>query len=512
MLFLLFSLALSVCCAQLTITVHVKSAQMADIVIMGSIPVTGGPAVANADRFFLLGAPNSLGPFATVDASNQWVQPPDMANTGEYVWSGSQDLRSGNGIQNIQSNGALSIGRLVVRYLADLAEGETVDGIIPSVTLPSTTAFTFRTDFGTSGDVRWSVPGGPTIGTWTVEDAIPATMVNFVIRKLSEIDADIVVDGTLPVDVPPPNADMRFYLGRTGADNLFAGDVSSMSQERWTQPPGTITGPYTSTMSQALSQGNQYLNPGAAAGFVIRFAQMLTIGDVYSGTISGVQLSGGYEWGPGLSTGPAFWGLSDSSTGGMRVLVGSWTIEDLSCEPPTAADNHTFCIEAGVQTGLGGATPTGGFYSGPGVTDDGNGMTYTFDPLLAESGEHEIVYNYTDAFGCNKISTGYVSVRQPFVPCQVSRRPQNVTAPFCDYQAWLDSAGFSCSECVFTLAKSWTYCFDHSQVKYGARWTLVNECGVVETLGSATFTVSSDQTCTCGAIPVCTAAAPPSPP
>jgi hypothetical protein len=35
------------------------------------------------------------------------------------------------------------------------------------------------------------------------------------------------------------------------------------------------------------------------------------------------------------------------------------------------------CLDAGVQTGLGGGTPTGGVYSGPGVTDDGNGMTYS---------------------------------------------------------------------------------------------------------------------------------------
>jgi len=45
------------------------------------------------------------------------------------------------------------------------------------------------------------------------------------------------------------------------------------------------------------------------------------------------------------------------------------------------------CIDAGVQAGLGGGTPpqgtvTGdlGVYSGSGVTDDGNGMTYSFDP------------------------------------------------------------------------------------------------------------------------------------
>ena len=50
------------------------------------------------------------------------------------------------------------------------------------------------------------------------------------------------------------------------------------------------------------------------------------------------------------------------------------------------------CVDAGVQSGLGGGTPTGGVYSGPGVTDDGNGMTYSFDPAVAGVGTHTLTY------------------------------------------------------------------------------------------------------------------------
>ncbi|TXD71335.1 beta strand repeat-containing protein, partial [Aequorivita antarctica] len=50
------------------------------------------------------------------------------------------------------------------------------------------------------------------------------------------------------------------------------------------------------------------------------------------------------------------------------------------------------CIDAGVQTSLGGGTPTGGVYSGPGVTDDGNGLTYSFDPATAGVGIHTLTY------------------------------------------------------------------------------------------------------------------------
>jgi Fungalysin metallopeptidase (M36). len=54
------------------------------------------------------------------------------------------------------------------------------------------------------------------------------------------------------------------------------------------------------------------------------------------------------------------------------------------------------CVGEGVQT-YGGGTPTGGVYSGPGVTDDGNGLTYTFDPAAAGIGIHTISYDVVSA-------------------------------------------------------------------------------------------------------------------
>ncbi|NNF36346.1 MAG: hypothetical protein HKN68_19745 [Saprospiraceae bacterium] len=53
---------------------------------------------------------------------------------------------------------------------------------------------------------------------------------------------------------------------------------------------------------------------------------------------------------------------------------------------------NDLCIYDGVQSGLSGGSPTGGVYSGPGVTDDGNGMTYSFDPAEAGVGLHTLMY------------------------------------------------------------------------------------------------------------------------
>ena len=66
------------------------------------------------------------------------------------------------------------------------------------------------------------------------------------------------------------------------------------------------------------------------------------------------------------------------------------------------------CIDAGTQTGLGGGTPSGGTYSGPGVTDNGNGMTYNFNPAIAGLGNHTI--SYTEPGGCMETAMDDVEV------------------------------------------------------------------------------------------------------
>ena len=68
------------------------------------------------------------------------------------------------------------------------------------------------------------------------------------------------------------------------------------------------------------------------------------------------------------------------------------------------------CVDAGVQTALGGGTLMGGVYSGTGVTDDGNGMTYSFDPAAAGVGSHTITYDFTDSNGCSGSASDDVEV------------------------------------------------------------------------------------------------------
>jgi hypothetical protein len=86
-------------------------------------------------------------------------------------------------------------------------------------------------------------------------------------------------------------------------------------------------------------------------------------------------------------------GGSNSKTDGTQAF-------DLP--PNTAILNvsaNNFCPTDSVQNNLSGGSPLGGTYSGPGVIDNGDGATFTFDPAIAGSGTHTINYNVVD--GCS---------------------------------------------------------------------------------------------------------------
>ena len=152
---------------------------------------------------------------------------------------------------------------------------------------------------------------------------------------------------------------------------------------------------------------------------------------VQSGLGSGVPNGGVYS-GPGVTDGGNGMTYSfDPAAAGVGVHTITYTFTDSnSCVGSLSDDVEVFdipvvsftaladlCIDAGVQSGLGGGSPpqgsaTGdmGIYSGTGVTDDGNGMTYSFDPAAAGAGVHTITYTYTNENGCIESASDDVEV------------------------------------------------------------------------------------------------------
>jgi hypothetical protein len=86
-------------------------------------------------------------------------------------------------------------------------------------------------------------------------------------------------------------------------------------------------------------------------------------------------------------------GLGFSANQGSSGSTSDGT-EAFDSPVPAINTAEEVCVGAGVQV-FGGGTPAGGVYSGTGVTDDGNGLTYTFDPAVAGVGIHAIGYDVT---------------------------------------------------------------------------------------------------------------------
>ncbi len=84
-------------------------------------------------------------------------------------------------------------------------------------------------------------------------------------------------------------------------------------------------------------------------------------------------------------------------------------------------NEEPICLSADVVV-LGGGLPTGGIYSGPGITDNGDGQTFTFDPTIAGINDHVITYvadSTCDDDG-GDTATAILSVKSdnPIIECQ----------------------------------------------------------------------------------------------
>ncbi len=76
--------------------------------------------------------------------------------------------------------------------------------------------------------------------------------------------------------------------------------------------------------------------------------------------------------------------------------AGQGKISKLEIAQPVFSALGTICANA-LPANLGGASPTGGTYSGPGVTDNGDGETFSFNPAAAGgAGTYTITYTATN--------------------------------------------------------------------------------------------------------------------
>ncbi|MEO0628264.1 MAG: HYR domain-containing protein, partial [Bacteroidota bacterium] len=79
--------------------------------------------------------------------------------------------------------------------------------------------------------------------------------------------------------------------------------------------------------------------------------------------------------------------------------------------PSFTISNTIFCEDEGSSIPSVMVSPVNGLFSGPGVTNNGNGEDFTFDPALAGEGAHIITYTFTDpTTDCVSTTTAEVEV------------------------------------------------------------------------------------------------------
>lgn len=96
--------------------------------------------------------------------------------------------------------------------------------------------------------------------------------------------------------------------------------------------------------------------------------------------------------------------VSDASSNAATQVTRSVIVNAL---PGTTCPTSFNTCKTGGNITLSGATPSGGIYSGTGVTGS------VFDPLVAGAGMHTITYSYTDGNGCIGTCTFVITVFNP---------------------------------------------------------------------------------------------------
>ncbi|MFT5964700.1 MAG: hypothetical protein ACI9L6_001447 [Flavobacterium sp.] len=105
--------------------------------------------------------------------------------------------------------------------------------------------------------------------------------------------------------------------------------------------------------------------------------------------------------------------VTDAS-GNSATATAVVTVIDPNAANVTFTAPADLCSSAGVQRSLSGGLPSGGVYSGTGVTDDRNGTSYSFDPAIA--GAHSISYTFTNASGCVATAADEIAVLETMAP------------------------------------------------------------------------------------------------
>jgi hypothetical protein len=307
-------------------------------------------------------------------------------------------------------------------------------------------SFNHDTNCDGDGDGQQLLPGFVPF-TFSIPET--GTSMNLRIEVIADASGEEMAFDYLRVTGTPPPTSFRFYDGdpAAGGNLLLTGDTYDPETSLATSPDSVwvtevrgvceseaalVVVTIEETVGTLSSPGNFCEN----AGEQLALGGGMPIGGVYSGP--GVTDDGN---GATYTFDPAAAGAGQIeityTPPGDCAIAGSVMLEVYETPSVSFTAPDDLLITAGLQSGLGSGDPAGGEYSGPGVIDDGNGMTYDFNPMVAGVGVHTITYTFESADGCvNSASDDVEVLEDPNAVVEINQQGlalyQNVPNPFTD--------------------------------------------------------------------------------
>jgi gliding motility-associated-like protein len=248
------------------------------------------------------------------------------------------------------------------------------------------------------------------------------------ILNASSICCELIVDAGVDVAICSNGSTQLngSYSGEDGATTFAwsaspAGALAGLSDPNildpvFIPPPG-ISGPVTFTLTVTDTKCTRTddvvvtvnLLPDITPQPNVFVCDSYTLPGITGSNLTGNQA---YYTGPG-GTGTQYVAGTNLSSGSFASYPVTIYIYDQTGTNPNCFDESSFelsigatpnvsllsfgnvCINNGVLLGLSGGSPSGGVYSGNGVSDNGDGATFDFDPVAAGLGTHTISYTVT---------------------------------------------------------------------------------------------------------------------
>ncbi|MDB4835255.1 gliding motility-associated C-terminal domain-containing protein [Cyclobacteriaceae bacterium] len=230
----------------------------------------------------------------------------------------------------------------------------------------------------------------------TIVNVLPVPTANFAGTP------DMCINGgVLTLTGGTPSGGVYSGLGVAGGgfDPVIAGLGTHILQYDFTSPGGcqgtdsdtlevtdTTLIDFTLPSGLCSSSGIISLNPSPSGGV---FTGAGIVGDDFDPSVSGIGIH---------TITYSFLGANGCTSVLMKnIEVYDRPTVSIGALPAVCANSAAFDLI--------GATPSGGIYTGTGIT-----TSPTFDPLVAGVGSHEIVYSFTDVLGCSNSDTATLLV------------------------------------------------------------------------------------------------------